>query len=341
MRCFAGLDVSLETTNVCVMDAEGVVLRESKLATEPEAMAAWFKETGLGYGRIGLEASATAMWLFRGLAEAGLPIICIEARHAHGVLKARLNKTDRNDANGIADLMRVGLFKAVHVKTLESQHVRALLTARRTMRIKLVDLENAIGGILRSLGFNLRRPSRLKFDARVQDCLAQAPEISAFIQPLLDARSMTWAQFEVLDERVASLARADPVCRRLMTIPGVGPLVALTYRATIDIPQRFSRSRTVAAHLGLTPRTYQSGRLEMRGRITRFGDRHARTALVNAAMAALHPRTRTSPLKVWGLCVAERRGKMKAAIAVARRLAVLMHRLWVDGADFRVDPVGA
>ena len=335
MKYFAGLDVSLKTTSICIMTPQGEIIRQGVTETDPKVIAAWLREGGRRYHRVGLEAGSTSMWLYGGLAKARLPVVCMEARHAHSILSTRLNKTDRNDARGLADLLRTHLFRAVHVKSQSSQTLRALLTARRLLMTKLMDLENGIGGLLRSVGQKLGKPSRKLFDLKVRACLKAVPELEGCIGALLAVRNEVWAQYNRLHERVVAATNADAVCRRLMTIPGVGPLTAITYRVTIDVPERFARSRSVGAHLGLTPRTYQSGDSDRRGRMSRAGDREGRSTWWIAAVAILNPRCRPSPLKAWTLAVAERRGKMKAIGATARRLAVLMHRIWIDGTEYR------
>ena len=277
-----------------------------------------------------------ADWLVVGLAKAGLPVVCIEAYHASRVLKARLNKTDRNDAQGIAELMRVGLFRSVHIKTPESRWIRNLLAARRLLQIKAIDLENAIKALLRLEGVRLGRGNTVAFSKQALELGSSSPSLM-LLQSLLTARNAIREQFNQLSATVRLVAQDDPVCRRLMTAPGVGPIVALAYRSAIDVPERFRRSRTVAAHLGLTPVTHQSGEVDRRGRISRCGDEMARRCLVNAAISILSPRARPTGLKVWGAAVCERRGKMKGYIALARRLAVILHRMWINETDF--DPM--
>jgi len=284
---------------------------------------------------VGLEACTISAWLYEGMAARGLPVICIDARHAHGVLSNRVNKTDRNDARGIAEIMQSGFYKAAHLKSATSREIRAVLTARRLLAAKIRDLENGIAGIFAGFGLIVARARGNKhYEAQVRQFAEENPSVERWFGPLMQVRDVLRAEFEQLDGTVKVMAQSDPVCRRLMTAPGIGPVGAVTYRAAVDIPTRFKQSRNVAAHLGLTPKTRQSGGMDWRGRISKCGDKHARTALFVAATSVLRARTGPSPLRKWGLEVAERRGRMKAKIAVARRLAVILHRMWIDGTDY-------
>jgi transposase len=300
MNCYVGLDVGLDQTSVCVLNAEGEPLNEVSVTSDPEQIGASLLAAGHSYVRVALEAGGLAEWICAGLIGAGLPAICIEARHAHRVLGARANKTDRNDARGIAEIARVGLYRVVHIKTEASSRLRALLAARRLLQIKAIDLENGIGGILRVYGLKVRKVAAANFEQQIRT-LAGDHRIIDFVEPLLRARATLRGEFERLDRELEDTASADPICRRLMTAPGVGPLVALTYRAVIDEPARFKRSRDVGAHVGMTPRGAQSGQMQWRGRITKWGDQALRAALFNAAHSILHPRTRPDVLKSWGL----------------------------------------
>ena len=341
MRYFIGLDVGLRTTSVCVVDPAGGVVKETSVETEPVALAAALRPFRRTCIRLGLEAGALSEWLHQALAKAGFPVICIEARHAHLVLQANTNKTDRNDAKGIANLMRTGVYRTVHVKSPESQRIRALLNIRRTVQIKVIDIENAIGGILRSFGVKLPRTGARTFETKVAALLGNSAELATLIRPLIDIRRFLREHFDRLDAQIVRAAREDPVCRRLMTAPGIGPIAALTYRSVIDVPARFHRSQMVGAHLGLTPRTKQSGGSDRRGRISKRGDRGLRTALYSGANAVLHPQCHDHPLRAWALGIAARSGRKKAIIALARRLAVILHRMWCDGTDYRPGPVMA
>ncbi|MFG1417004.1 IS110 family transposase [Xanthobacter sp. V0B-10] len=335
MDLFAGLDVSVRTTSICVMDAAGAVVREGKTDSDPEAILAFLRSMGRSYVRVGIEAGPMCQWLYAGLARGGMPMICVETRHAQAMLSAQVNKTDRNDARGIAQMMRVGLYRPVHVKTLASQEIRVLLAARKFLQGKMIDVENSIRGLIRNFGLRVGIVTRANYEARVRELIADSSALVAVIEPMLSVRRALRDQYTILHGRMLALAREDESCRLLMTAPGVGPFVALTYRAAIDEPARFRKSRAVGAHFGLAPRTHQSGEIDRRGRISKNGDETLRSALFDAALVLLTRSTRPSALRAWGLRLVKRRGMAKATIAVARRLSVILHRMWVDQTEFR------
>jgi transposase len=335
VKHFAGLDVSLEETAICVVDEEGRIVREARVASEPEALVAFLRGLGLALERVGLEACSLSAWLYEGLAAAELPAVCIETRRAKAAMGAMPNKTDRNDARGIAQIMRTGWYRAVHVKSPASRSWRALLAARRLVLNKMRDVENGLRALLREAGLKLGRPARRELAARVRELTAGDPVLSAVAEPLLAVVEVMSRELAGLTKQVLAVVRDEPVCRRLMGVPGVGPLTALAFRATIDRPDRFRRSRDVGAHLGLTPKRYQSGETDVQGGISRCGDELARTALYEAAHSLLVRSRKWSALRAWGTQVAKRRGIARARVAVARKLAVVMHRVWVDGAEFR------
>jgi transposase len=278
MYC-CGLDVSLRTTALCVVDGDGRIVKEAKLASDPDAIADFLRGLGLPLERIGLEAGATSAWLQAGLRERGWPAVCIDARHAAAALQAGLrNKSDRNDARGIAQLMRLNAFRPVWVKSPQSQRTNAMLTARNPLQEQLIRIENVVRGPLRGDGVVLP-PGRVRFEAEVRERLDGEEEILATVEPLLLARAELPRQRSALDRRIVAAARKDPVCRLLMTAPGVGPHIALAFRAGVDDPGRFRRSRTVGAHFGLSPRRHSSGEVDRSGRISRMGDRHVRHML--------------------------------------------------------------
>lgn len=336
MKHYVGLDVSVKETAICIVDEIGKVVREIKVTTEPAAIIAVLVAGGLEYARVGLEAGPLSQWLVSGLAEAGLPVICVETRHMNAVLKAQqVNKNDRNDARGIAQMLRVGLYKPVHVKTLASQEKRMLLTSRKLLQNKLRDVENDLRGTLRNFGLKVGVVSSRQFEPRIRELVTGYHRLAAIVEPVLVARGVLREQFAVLHKMLLDLVRTDSVCRRFMTVPGVGPVVALAFQATVDQPQRFVRSKAVGAHFGLTPRGFQSGETDYDGAISRCGDEMMRSLLYEAAQALLTRTKKWSWLKAWGMQVARRRGIKRAIVAVARRLAVILHRMWMDGTDFR------
>ena len=335
MDHFAGLDVSVKDTSVCIVDDAGRIIREVKVASEPDALLAVLTNRIYHFKRIGLEAGPLSQWLFSALAEAELPVICVETRHMRAVLKAQINKTDRNDARGIAQMMRVGLYRPVHVKTLRSQKLRMLLTHRKLLQSKAIAVDNDLRGTLRNFGLKVGMVGTAKFEARIRELVEGLPDLAVLVEPLLVVRRVLREQIAVLHRRLLAVVRDDEVCRRLMTAPGVGPVVALTYRTTVDVPARFRKSKSVGAAFGLTCARDQSGERDRAGAISRCGDKMMRAMLYEAAQSMLVRSTRWSWLKAWAMQIARRRGKKKAVVALARRLAVILHRIWVDGTEFR------
>jgi transposase len=335
MEHFAGLDVSVKETSICIVDETGKIVREVKVASEPEALLAALKNPAYHFKRIGLEAGPLSQWLYGSLAEAGLPVICVETRHMRAALQAQINKTDRNDARGIAQMLRVGLYRPVHVKTLRSQKLRMLLTHRKLLQSKAIAVENDLRGTLRNFGLKVGMVGAAKFEARIKELVENLPDLTVLVEPLLIVRRVLREQIAILHRRLLAIVRDDEVCRRLMTIPGVGPVVALTYRATVDVPARFRKSKSVGAVFGLTCAKYQSGEVDRSGAISRCGDEMMRAMLYEAAHIMLVRSAKWSWLKAWAMQIARRRGMKKAIVALARRLAVIMHRIWVDGTEFR------
>jgi transposase len=335
MDHFAGLDVSVKETSVCILDETGKIVREVKVASEPEDLLAVLTNPAYHFKRIGLEAGPLSQWLFSAIAEAELPVICVETRHMRAVLKAQINKTDRNDARGMAQMMRVGLYRPVHVKTLRSQKLRMLLTHRKLLQSKAIAIDNDLRGTLRNFGLKVGMVSAARFEARIKELIENFADLAVLVEPLLVVRRALREQLGILHRRLLAVVRHDDVCRRLMTVPGVGPVVALTYRATVDVPARFRKSKSVGAVFGLTSAKFQSGEIDRSGAISRCGDEMMRTMLYEAAQTMLFRSAKWSWLKAWAMKIARHRGMKKAVVALARRLAVIMHRIWVDGSEFR------
>jgi transposase len=343
MNHYAGLDVSLEETAICVIDETGRLVRETRAASEPQALIVALTGLGLPLERIGLEACSLAAWLHDELREAGLPAICIETRRANAAMKTMPNKTDRNDARALAQIIRTGWYRQVHVKTRQCRLWRSLLVARRTVLNEMRSIENVVRAILREGGIKLGTPSRAGFAGRVRELAGDDSLVMTLAEPLLAILATMLDQLARLTKQVLDIVRKEEVCRRLMSVPGVGPITALAFRATIDRPDRFKRSRDVGAHLGLTPARYQSGEVDIQGKVSRCGDELARTALYEAAHTLLVRSKKWSSLRAWGMKIAKNRGMARARVAVARKLAVILHRMWRDKAAFRFgkDPSAA
>ena len=335
MEYFAAIDVSLELSSVCVVDGTGRIVREAKVASEPDALVRYLRESGLVLTRVGLEAGPLSQWLHAGLTEAGFEAVLLETRHVKAALGAMTMKTDRNDARGMAQMIRMGWFRPVHAKTVPAQEIRALLVARKQLQARLNDLELCLRGILRGFGLKLGDVAKGRFEARVRELVAGQRTLEGLAEPMLRARAALRAEYAAVHREVLRIVRLDADCRRMMTVPGVGAIVAMTFKAAVDDPGRFKRSRDVGAHFGLTPKRHQSGEVDRSGHISKTGDAQVRTALFEAAHVMLLRVQRFSALKAWALRVARTRGLKRAKVALARKLAVVLHRLWVDGTEFR------
>jgi transposase len=332
---YIGIDISLERSSVCVVDATGRIVREAKVVSDPEALAKFCRDLGWPITRIGLEAGPLSQWIHAGLSKAGFETVLLETRQVKAALSAMVVKTDRKDARGIAQLLRMGWYRPVHCKAPPAQEIRALLAGRKLLQSKLQDVELGIRGLLRGFGLKVGAISKGRFEARIRELIAGQPMLERVIDPMLRARDALNAEFHALHRALLAIVREDAVCRRLMTVPGVGALVAITFTSAVDDPSRFSRSRAVGAYFGLTPKRYQSGETDVAGRITKVGDVMVRAVLYEAAHVMLTRSSRFSSLKRWALAVAGRRGLKRAKVALARKLAVVLLRIWTSGGVFR------
>jgi transposase len=334
MTQYVGLDVSQKETAVCVVDQNGKVLFEGKVPSDPGALARIIHKRAPDAERIGFETGAMASWLWHELKRIGLPVVCVDARHAHAALSVRMNKSDPNDARGLAELIRVGWYREVRVKSDDSQASRSLLVARARLVSIRRDLENQVRCLLKEIGLLFPRAIRGPFRTKVLALLDDKHVLRPIVEGLLAVHEQVEKQQAVLDKRVRTEAKADETTRRLMSVPGVGVVTALTFRHTIDDPTRFRSAQTVGAYLGLTPRRKKSGEQDYNGRISKWGDRLLRTYLFEAACVLLHRTQRYSALKAWGTRLMKRVGAKKAKVAVARKIAVILHCIWTDGTSF-------
>lgn len=335
MEYYAGLDVSLELTSVCIIDAQGHIVRETKVPSHPEDLARHFESLPHSITRVALEAGPLSQWIHAGLSAAGFEAVLLETRHVKASMSAMPVKTDRRDARGIAQLLRLGWYRPVHVKSASAQEARALLTARKLIQGKLLDIECGMRGVLRGFGLKVGPISRGRFEMRVRELVAGHSILETVISAMLAARTALEAEFKHLHRALLGIVHDDPVCRQLMGVPGVGAIVAITFKSGVDDPTRFKHSRDVGPHFGLTPKKHQSGEVDVTGTITKVGDRMVRTALYEAAGVILTRAVRFSSLKAWAMAVAKRRGTRKARVALARKLAIILHRMWVDDTSFR------
>lgn len=331
---YVGLDVSLETTSICVIDSKGAVIWRGKCASEPEAITVAIHQHAPAAVRVGLETGQISNWLTLGLRRRQVPVVCLDARHAKAALSLQLNKTDANDALGLAQIVRAGWYREVAVKSMDAHTLRLLLVARAQLVSQRQAIANTLRGLLKTFGLRIARCSKGLFAPRIREAADGNYALLAVVEPLLAAWQALREQIAVLDAQILARAKADKIARRLMTVPGVGVVVALAYTAVIDDPTRFRRSSSVGAYLGMTPKRYQSGEEDWSGHISRCGDGLLRAYLFEAATVLLCRHPRDCALKAWGLTLAKRIGMRRAKVAVARKMAVLLHTLWRNGQEF-------
>ena len=340
MSAYAALDVSMKATSVHIVDGTGACLWRGKVATDPGALAATMRKHAPGIVRVGLETGPWSTWLCHALADLGLPVVCMDARQVKAALSLKINKTDANDAEGLAHLLRTGFYREVRVKSWDAMLVRTLIGARRRLVGVGTDLANQIRGVLRTFGLILPKGGGRIFEAAVREHVLAREGLALILMPLLEVWREVRARVTSLDRVVIALARRDPRSRLLMTAPGVGAITALTYVGTVESPQEFRTGRAVGAWLGLTPTRYQSGQIDVSGRISRRGDPLLRTYLYEAATTILTRSRSDSALKRWGLGLKAKVGHKRAVVAVARKLAVVLHAMWSKNEPFRAN-VGA
>jgi transposase len=336
MEYFAGLDVSMEETAICVVDDKGNKILETVVATEPEAIGEALAGYCKALKRVGHEAGSLSPWLQPALLALKLPAVCLETRHVRAAMAAQRNKTDATDALALAHIVRTGWFRQVHVKSDESYRLRFLLTQRRNLKRKFLDIENTIRHSLKAFGIRLGKVGRTEFEARIRERIGEDRMMLAVLEPMLKVREVMWEQYGKLHKLLVQIVARDELCRRFMGIPGVGPVTALSFKTAMDDPTRFKSSKLVGAYFGLTPRRWQSGTsIDVPGRISKQGDGDVRRALYEAANAMLTRFAGWTALKAWGMKIAKERGLKRATAAVARKLAVVMHAMWKNGSDYR------
>jgi transposase len=335
MTVYAGLDVSDKTTHVCVVDGEGVIVWRGVCATDPEVIAKTLGRHARGVERVVLETGPLSAFLYHGLVERGSPVTCICARHAKGVLSTRVNKSDPHDAEGLAQLARTGWFKAVRIKQEATHLDRARLKIHDQLIQSRLAMANQLRGLLKLFGLRMGTVTTpAKRTERLAALFAQKPELEAVMRPLVESLDALDIQIKGSSKQLATSAAADPVVTRLMSVPGVGPIVALTYKSSIEDPGRFTRGEDAGAFAGLVPRRSQSGARDYKGRISKAGDPMLRSALYEAANSLLVRVKRPCALQAWGKALAETKGPKRARVAVARKLAILLHRLWQSETEF-------
>jgi transposase len=334
---YVGLDVSLRETKLHVLDENGLRIWRGTSPSDPVALETVIRRRAPEALRIGLETGPLTTWLWQAMTEAGLPMVCLDARQAKAALNMKTNKTDANDAEGLAHLVRSGWYREVRVKSRSAMLARALITARAQLLRIALDLSNQIRGMMKTFGLVVPKGAGRIFEHHVRERLSGEVTLSAIILPLLDAWRTMRTQATELTRRLVAVVRDSAVCRRLMTVPGIGAVTAASFAAAIESPDNFKRSRDVGAWLGLTPRRFQSGEVDYEGHISRRGDAGLRALLYEAAVALLTRVRGESALRNWGLALKKRLGFKRAAVALARKMAVVMHAIWTAGTDF--DPM--
>lgn len=336
MNYYSGLDVSLKETFISIIDEKGLTVKEGFVPTEVQSISDYLKEGGLIYDKIGIESGQLSISLCKGLTAQGLSVTCVDARHMAAALSARINKNDRNDARGIAQMMRAGLYKEVQVKSDDSCQLKVLLGSRRQLVSNRQQLMGTIRGLLKIYGVKLGKKAIFgNFRVGVEKAISPLEPITcASIGALLNSLEAIETSLAQLDKMVGVLGKKDEDCQRLMTVPGVGVITAMTYKAALDDPERFDDSETVGAYMGLTPRQYASGEVDRHGGISKMGPQECRNMLYEAAHSLLVICKTKCKLKTWGLKLVKKKGMKKATVAVARKLSVIMHRMLVDKTEF-------
>lgn len=296
MAIFAGLDVSDNTTHVCVVDGDGAILKRDVVASDPDALAKWLVKHCDGLARVVLETGPLSTFLYHGMVERGVPIVCICARHAKGVLATRVNKSDVHDAEGLAQLARTGWFKHVHMKASATHIDRAALRIRAQLITARVAMGNQLRGLLKLFGLRLgaaHTPGKRR--ERLIALYQQRPDLEPLFAPLVASMEAIEDQLRASNRLLESRAADDPVCSRLMSVPGVGPITALTFTASVEDPHRFARSEDVSAYAGLAPRRSQSGERDVRGNISKAGDPMLRRSLYNGGSGSPNQKAISCP----------------------------------------------
>lgn len=335
MSYYVGMDVSLKETHLCVLNEGGGIVARGSAASAPVALGAWLSVHAPGAAVVVLETGGFSSWLSAGLCELGVAAVIVDARLAKKALSGRANKSDRNDAEGLAWLARTGWYRRVAGKSEGAREWRAFLVARQQLAGQRRSLENVVRALLRGFGAKVGRVAKGRFEARARGLLEDLPRLADAVGALLAARRAILCELATLEKRIKAVARASEVCRRLMTVPGVGPMTALAFVAAIDDPKRFADSYDVGAYLGLTSRLFQSGEVAYNGRISKWGDALARHMLYEAANSLMVRVKDWCPPKVWAARLVRKIGPKKARVALARKLAVILHRIWLSGDDFR------
>jgi transposase len=335
MKHYVGLDVSMKTTFICILDETGKIVHEGHEKTNPHSIADYLDKKDFRDCLLGFESGSLTHYLITGFKERALHAVCMDARKLNPILSMKINKTDKNDARGIAEALRSKMYSAVHCKPAEAIEKGILLAARKTLVYQQVQLKNSVRGLLKTFGIRLGSVGAKTFSAIVKKQIKNLPEIcKTSIIPLLNIFDQVVGEIDKWDQQVRKMAYEDREVQRLMTIPGIGPVTALTYKTEIFDASRFTDARNVGAYLGMTPTQYASGETQRQGRISKCGSTELRSLLVEAGIVILTRSKKWSRLKAWGLKIMRKKGIKKAALAVGRKLAIIMHRMMVQGTEF-------
>lgn len=335
MKHYVGLDVSMKETFVCIVNECGKTLHHGCVKTDPDLITELVKKFQVPIELVGIESGAISHWLVDELKRQGLPAVCIDARKMAAVLSVQVNKTDKNDSRGIAEAMRGGFFNEVTQKSAYAIEVSTLMGCRKVLVEQKTHVTNSIRGFLKTYGIRLKATTDANFIKQVREELPQNRCIAKQgLEALLVQYESLYNNLKALTAAVEALARKDEDVDLLKTIPGVGTITAMTFKAEVDDPKRFKNSRAVGAYFGMTPRQYSSGETKRLGRISKCGSPEMRSLLNEAATVLLTRSSKWSKLKAWGLKIQRRHGFKKACTAVARKLAVIMHRMWIDRTSF-------
>lgn len=335
MKYYVGLDVSMKTTSLCIVDEKGKIIQEATVPTDPDALAKTIRKKSLPVELVGIESGSLSFYLVEALQERKIPAICIDARKMSAILSVTINKNDKNDARGIANAMRTGMFNQVQLKPKEAINCGAVLAMRKCLVNQKVGLKNHIRGILKAYGIRLGAASTNEFSEKVKVKTEYLDKmVYEMICSMLEIYEKISEELKRVDKEISKQAKEDKRSRRLMTAHGVGPITALTFITEIHNPERFKKSRTVGAYCGMTPSQYASGETMIQGKISKCGSTQLRTLLMEAGVSILLRSQKWSKLKAWGLKLMRKKGLKKAAMAVGRKLAVIMHKMLIEEKDF-------
>jgi transposase len=335
MKYYVGLDVSQKTTYLCIIDESGKTVNEAVVETDPIIILNYLSKNNFIDVLIGFESGSFSHYLTRVFVQQGQNPVCMDARKLKPFLDIKINKTDKNDARGIAEALRLNLYSVVPYKPQEEIDKSVLLAARRALINQQTTLKNTVRGLIKNNGLKMGAVSPKKFSETVKKVIKDSSElfVSGIIN-LLNAFDAIVEEISKIDKKVIEIANKDSNVKRLKTIPGVGDITALSFVTEVYDPKRFKTSKAVGAYFGMTPTQYQSGETKKQGRISRCGSRDMRFLLTEAAIVLLMRSKKWSKLKAWGLKIMKKKGVKKATMAVGRKLAIIMHRMMITQSDF-------